>query len=190
MVGKDKVPKYPAKVKLVKLARLKLNQKKTDSVMKRLASKSGPQSGSRSGTWIQEDNDNHDNGPDLEAPILTEGMEWVDVDDTEASGSPAKPSYAHVASPGNVRSVNPSSPSSQAAISPDSENVPNLFGSHSLEHKAEVQPIFLAYSRVLAEGKCIPLVQVAAAVVRSMGNANTLDAIQPMKSGWYIYMTT
>ncbi len=104
-------------------------------------------------------------------------MEWVDVDDTEASSSLPKPSYAHVASPRNGRSVNPPSPSSWATDSPNLENLPNLFGSHSLEHKAEVQLIFLVYSKVLVEGNCIPLVQVAAAVVRSMGNADTLDAI-------------
>ncbi len=188
MVGKDKIPKYPSKVKLVKLARLKLNQKKINSVMKKLAGKSGPGSRSRSEAQVLEGHDNYDNhdiDPDLEAPILTEGTEWVDVDvdDAEASSSLPKPSYAHVALPGNVRSVNPPSPSSWATDSPNLENLPNVFGSHALEHKAKVQPIFLAYSKVLAEGNHIPLVQVAAAVVRSMGNADTLDTIQPMKSG-------
>ena len=88
MVGKDKIPKYPSKVKLVKPARLKLNQKKIDAIMKKLAGKSGPGSRSRSEAQVLEGHDNHDIDPDLEAPILTEGMEWVDVDDAEASSQP------------------------------------------------------------------------------------------------------
>ncbi len=76
-----------------------------------------------------------------------------------------------------------------ASGSSGSSGIPT-FGAHSLQHKAEVAPIFLGYNRVNADGQCIPLVQVVAAIIQSMGNPDLLDAVQPMKNGWYIYMTT
>ena len=106
-----------------------------------------------------------DPNPDLEAPVLTDGTEWVDVD--ESTGSPPAEanalSYAQVASMGhNLRSPNRSAPPLNADGSHSQENGSadhadhqsmSLFGSQALDHKAEVQLIFLAYSRVLSKGQ-------------------------------------
>ena len=117
--------------------------------------------------------------------MLTEGMEWIDVEDgdnnvtqiakaskisgTLSSASAPAPavSYAQMASLGHVKTVNP--PRSGFETSANMQSAPSLFGSHALEHKAEVQPIFLTYSQVLSEGDHIPLVQVASAVVCAIG---------------------
>ena len=109
---------------------------------------------------VGHDHDHDD--PDLEAPVLTEGMEWIDVEDGDSSVTRAKPStnsststtpavsYAQIALPGHVKPVN--SPRSDSATGTSALSALSLFGSHALEHKAEVQPIFLAYSKVLSEG--------------------------------------
>ncbi len=89
-------------------------------------------------------------------------MEWIDVEDGDSSVTRAKPStnsststtpavsYAQIALPGHVKPVN--SPRSDSATGTSALSALSLFGSHALEHKAEVQPIFLAYSKVLSEG--------------------------------------
>ncbi len=60
---------------------------------------------------------------------------------------------------------------------------------HILEHKPEVQPVFLGFKRVAREGYKIPLIQVAAAVGDVVGKQN-IDAVQLIKSGWQIYVRT
>ncbi len=58
----------------------------------------------------------------------------------------------------------------------------------TVQHKAEVPPVFLGYNRLQSETAHVPLFQVATAVMQVMGNTDTLDAVQPMRYGWYIYM--
>ena len=76
--------------------------------------------------------------------MLTEGVEWIDVDDGEGgatqttmSSAPVLAStaiYAQVALPGHVKTVNTPRLESSAIM----QSAPSLFGSHALEHKAEV----------------------------------------------------
>ncbi len=144
---------------------------------------------------------------------MHDGTEWADAPKTQIQNQTSSRSYAEVASlkltniglgtSGNPdvavgRSERPSTPPSLLLESDsiqcqkgasDNSDIPT-FGVHSLQHKAEVAPIFLGYNRVNAEGQHIPLVQVTAAIVQVMGNPDLLDAVQPMKNGWYIYMTT
>ncbi len=153
MAGKDKIPKQPVKVKLVKLARLKLNQKRIDLAMKQVIARN-TQAPTQPSVLGCDDHDDHDD-PDLEAPVLTEGTEWIDVDDrdnsitqTAKSSAPAPASaasYAQMALPGHVKTVNPP----RSETSANTKSAPGLFGSHALEHKAEVQPIFLAYTSLI-----------------------------------------
>ena len=56
-------------------------------------------------------------------------------------------------------------------------------------HKLEVAPIFLNFKQVAREGFKIPLIEVAAAVGRVVGDIN-VDGIQLMQSGWQIYVKT
>ncbi len=56
-----------------------------------------------------------------------------------------------------------------------------------LEHKPEVRPVFLGFKRVAREGYKIPLIQVVAAVGDVVSKQN-VDVVQPMKSGWQIYV--
>ena len=60
----------------------------------------------------------------------------------------------------------------------------------SLNHRAEVPPIFLAYRQVCNEGQRLPLAQVATSIIQAMGTHAKLDAIQPKQTGWNIYMCT
>ncbi len=57
----------------------------------------------------------------------------------------------------------------------------------SVEHKPDVKPIFLGFKRVTCEVSKIPLIQVAVAVGIIVGPKN-MDAIQPMRNGWQIYV--
>ncbi len=59
-----------------------------------------------------------------------------------------------------------------------------------VQHKAEIPPIFLAYRRVSVEGVCIPLIQVVSSVVQALCDDSALDAVQPMRNGWCIYLRT
>ncbi len=157
-------------------------------------------------------NHKHSAQPDLEAVIMHDGMEWADAPETHVQSQGLSRSYANVASPKltNIgsgrsgssgmtggRSEGPSTASSPPAgselIQGQKDPLQNLetptFGVHSLQHKAEVAPIFLGYNRVNTEGQCIPLVQVVAAIVQVMGNPDSLDVVQLMKNSWYICMT-
>ena len=57
-------------------------------------------------------------------------------------------------------------------------------------HKAEVPPVFIAYRRVSSEGSRISLMWIATAILKSVAHPTSLDAVQPMKQGWYVYMKT
>ncbi len=58
-----------------------------------------------------------------------------------------------------------------------------------LSHKPEVTPVFLNFKWVAREGFKIPLIEVAAVVGKVVGDAH-IDGIQPMRSGWQIYVKT
>ncbi len=74
-------------------------------------------------------------------------------------------------------------------VPPDESLMPSIKG-QAVQHKAEVPPIFLAYKCVSSEGERILLVQIAMAIIQAMHSDSTLDAVQPMKMGWHIYMRT
>ena len=71
--------------------------------------------------------------------------------------------------------------------------IANPSGSHesipSVEHRPEVHLVFLNFKRVGREGYKIPLIQVATAVAKTVGERN-VDAVQPMRNGWQIYIKT
>ncbi len=54
-----------------------------------------------------------------------------------------------------------------------------------LVHKPDVAPVFLNFKQV--EGFKIPLIEVVAAVGKVVGDTN-VDGVQPMRSGWQIYV--
>ena len=58
-----------------------------------------------------------------------------------------------------------------------------------LGHKPEVAPIFLNFKHIAHEGYKIPLIEVAAAVGKVVSDSN-VDGIQPIHSGWQIYVKT
>ncbi len=55
--------------------------------------------------------------------------------------------------------------------------------SETVQHKAEVPPIFMVYHKVSADGEHIALMQAAMAVLQVMGDQSTLDMVQPMRQG-------
>ena len=59
-----------------------------------------------------------------------------------------------------------------------------------LQHKSLVEPVFLAFNRVAAGSQRISLMQIAYAVVEALNDPQAVDAIQPMKCGWWIYVQT
>ena len=65
------------------------------------------------------------------------------------------------------------------------------FRAPTLQHKAEVAPVFLAYyCQVSQEGSHISLMQIATSVCQSLKDLMVVDAVQPMKTGWNIYVQT
>ena len=58
-----------------------------------------------------------------------------------------------------------------------------------LGYKPEVAPIFLNFKHIACEGYKIPLIEVASALGKVVGDSN-VDGIQPMHSGWQIYIKT
>ncbi len=152
-----------------------------------------------------------DFNPDLEQPILLTGTEWSDaVSELETAAgadvnvvkSPVTRWADKVAQHLSVNDVNKdksgdSHDQAQAAgqvshesiVAPDVSLTPSTVG-QAVQHKAEVPLIFLAYKWVLAEGERISLVQIATSVIQAMHSDNSLDAVQPMKMGWHIYMHT
>ncbi len=117
---------------------------------------------------------------DLEAVIHNEGTEWVDV---EVEPSQCFSDAGYEASWAKVVSKFPQG----------FQNRPRGdqgFGEEMVQHKAQVQLVFLAYHRVQSIGTVrIPLYQITLSVAQSVGGVG-LDAVQPMQTGWYIYMRT
>ncbi len=66
---------------------------------------------------------------------------------------------------------------------------PNLSGQES-QHKSHVEPVFLTYNRVSRGDQQVTLMQIACAVVDALNDSSAVDAVQPMKSGWWIYVQT
>ncbi len=59
-----------------------------------------------------------------------------------------------------------------------------------MQHKSHVEPVFLAYNRVSRGDQWVTLMQIANAVVDALNDSLAVDAVQPMKSGWWIYVQT
>ncbi len=59
-----------------------------------------------------------------------------------------------------------------------------------MKHKSLVDPVFLTYNHVSLDNGKTPLMSVTAAMVQSVGSDLCVDAVQPMKSGWWIYLRT
>ncbi len=58
-----------------------------------------------------------------------------------------------------------------------------------MAHKPDVALVFLNFKQVSREGFKIPLIEVAAAVGKVVGDTN-VDGLQLMRSGWQIYVKT
>ena len=72
---------------------------------------------------------------------------------------------------------------------PDNHNDYNPnFDTPTMQHKAEVAPVFLVYNRVSSEGQLISLIQIATSVYQALSDSSAVDAIQPMRTGWCIYV--
>ncbi len=56
-----------------------------------------------------------------------------------------------------------------------------------LEHKPQVTPVFVNYKWISFEGQKTPLIDIAVAVGKAVGNVN-VDAIQPTRNDWQIYV--
>lgn len=63
-------------------------------------------------------------------------------------------------------------------------------GGNELQHKSLVKPVFLAYGRVSGEGQRHTLLQIATAILMSLGDDMAVDAVQLMRTGWWIYLRT
>ncbi len=66
----------------------------------------------------------------------------------------------------------------------------SLFSGTASDHVTQIRPIFLAYNRVTIEGHCIPISDIVFALAHAVGDANQIDGVQAMHSGWNIYMKT
>ncbi len=64
------------------------------------------------------------------------------------------------------------------------------FSGPELQYKSVVELVFLAYNRVSVEGPRPSLMQIVTAVVETLDDAQAVDAVQPMRSGWWIYLQT
>ncbi len=106
--------------------------------------------------------------------------EWADTE-TDLGNTSNRPSTSV-----GLQSANQAC--SYAAVSKQNtgftENIP------SLEYKPEVCPVFLNFKQVAWEGYKIPLIQVATAIAKAIGEVNVVDVIQPMQNGWQIYVKT
>ncbi len=63
------------------------------------------------------------------------------------------------------------------------------FSGPELQHKSVVEPIFLAYNHVSTETRHM-LMQVATAIAQSLGDDTAVDVVQPMRTGWWLYLCT
>ena len=135
--------------------------------------------------------------PDLEALVLQEGTHWADSSDKLADQSVEPVEATPTLGRSWVDLVNADrqhyARANLALLSncdgnDETEQVLVNTWSGMLKHKAEVLPVFIAYKRVSQEGTKISLMQVATAVLKSVVNPTSLDAVQPMRQGWYVYM--
>ena len=122
----------------------------------------------------------HDVDVELEVVIDNDGTEWVDVDTTGPLVAIAlSPSWSQVVSGGTASGSCPQSLSQQTHRPWKDQN----FFKDSVQHKAQVQPIFLAYHHVQAMGSVrIPLFQIASSVAEAVGGSG-FDAVQPIHAG-------
>ncbi len=67
---------------------------------------------------------------------------------------------------------------------------PDVAG-QELQHKSLVEPVFLVY-QLVSSGfeERISLMQIACAVVQTLNDVHSVDAVQPMRTGWLIYFQT
>ena len=141
-----------------------------------------------------------DDDVDYEAAVQSEGTEWVDVSDGEPT---SQDSHGALTQSGlNVsmeKTPNNDSWADVASVSLPTGLIAAGSGSRidlgksdktAMQHKTDIPPIFLGYNRVHVAGKLIPLLQIAEAVLKAMGTDNVLNVVQPMCTGWYIYMKT
>ncbi len=63
------------------------------------------------------------------------------------------------------------------------------FSGPEIQHKSVVEPVFLAYNCVSTETRHT-LMQVATAITQSLGDEMAIDAVQPMRMGWWLYLCT
>ncbi len=125
---------------------------------------------------------------------MTDSAEWADVADSDHSLI-KPPRFTFQAGSSQVASGSCDQSSSKMwseVAGSQKDGRPWLdesFSSESVQHKAQVAPVYLAYHHVQSGGASIriPLFQIATAVAQAVGGTG-LDAVQPMKSGWYIYM--
>lgn len=154
---------------------------------------------------------------DLEAPVVNEGTTWADEADNismgpnngeDLAGTSVTDCQGHSDSSGKtwaqivavdrekflLKDINSNNTSvntvSNTAAGASRESLIQVGPSEAVQHKVEVPPVLVAYCKVAIEGECISLMQIATAVLQVMGDQSVLDAVQPMKQGWYIYMQT
>ena len=168
MAGKDRIPSRPAsKVKMVKTGKTKSLQQKLDlfQVVERPVTDTSSEPGDFHG---QNHDHDHLDQPDLEAVIINDGMAWADTPETQihsqSQSQNLSRSYADVASlkltnltnigprkssgldtvarPSTMSSLPSGSESVQGHIGPSHNSETLTFRVHSLQHKAEVAPIF------------------------------------------------
>ncbi len=143
---------------------------------------------------LQDDGDD----VDYEAAVQSEGTEWVDVSDGEPTSQDSHGAQTQTGlSMGMEKTANNHSWADVALVSLlTGSTVAGSgidFGKSdgiAMQHKTDIPPIFLGYTRVCAASELIPLIQIAEAVLKAMGTDNVLDVVQPMHTGWYIYMKT
>ena len=87
-----------------------------------------------------------------------------------------------------LRQLSKNNSVSETNLSADNAYLPD-FDAPQVSHKSTVNPVFLAYSRV-STGQRIPLIQIATAVVQALKDETAVNTIQPMHSGWWIYLKT
>ncbi len=70
------------------------------------------------------------------------------------------------------------------------KNVDSLFHRTAAEYVLQVRPIILAYKYISWEAHHLPIAEIALSIAWAVNNADQIDGIQPMKSGWNIYIKT
>ena len=128
-----------------------------------------------------------DDGDDIDykAAMQSEGTEWVDVSDGEPASQDSCGALTQTGlSKGMEKMANNHSWADVASVSLLTGMTMAGFGidfSKSdgtvMQHKTDIPPIFLGYTRVCAASKHIPLIQIAEAVLKATGTDNVLDAV-------------